>query len=129
VWSTVALNYGDVANYLPSVKASHFMGDKRACVGTQRHCDFQKKGWIEEEIIEWNEGESFKLKFLQSSMPMKMMESKFHFKEVDGKTEMTQEFWFRMGGIMGFMSGMMKGSMTKMLNDGMDGLDQHLSSN
>ena len=62
-------------------------------------------------------------------MPMKMMESKFHFKEVDGKTEMTQEFWFRMCEIMEFMSGMMKGSMTKMLNDGMDGLDQHLSSN
>lgn len=127
VWETVAVNYGQVYQYMPGVKASDFIGEMRACAGTQRHCDFDKKGWIKEEITDWKEKESFSLKMIDSSMPMKMMTSTFHFKEEGNNTTLRQEFNFQMGGIMGLFTGMMKGKMQKMLDDGMKSLDQHLS--
>lgn len=130
VWETVAVNFDGVSNYSPGVAKSNFIGEKKECIGTARHCDFPKKGWIEEQIIEWNEGVDFKVEKTASSMPMKFMESKFIFEDAgEGKTKMTQEFWYRMGGPMGFLSGMMKGKMTKMLNNGMEGLDKYLTHN
>lgn len=129
VWNTVALNYGNISEYNPAIKSSKYDSDKREGVGTKRHCDFPKKGYIKEEIIDWKDKESFKLQFTESSLPMKHLESEFHFKEIDGKTELTQDFWYRMGGIMGPLSGMMKGKFTKMLSSGLESLDEHLRKN
>ena len=58
---------------------------------------------------------------------MGYMKSKFTFKEIDGKTSLTQEFWYRMKAPMGWLSGLMKGKMTKTLESGLDGLDTHLN--
>lgn len=128
VWKTIAENFGNVSEYNPAIKASNFMGDKRGSVGTRRHCDFTGKGWIEEEITHWNPENDFKLKFIKSSMPLKFMESKFSFTEEKGQTRITQEFWYRMGGPMGFLSGMMSGRMEKMLIAGLNGLENHLNN-
>ena len=85
VWKTVALGFGNVADYNPAIKASKFDSDLKSGVGTKRHCDFEPKGYIKEEIIEWKDNEWFKLKFTESSTPMAFLESKFSLKLKMGK--------------------------------------------
>ena len=127
IWKTVAQGVGIVADYNPAIKASKFDSDVKSGVGTKRHCDFEPKGYIKEEIIEWNDMESFKLKFTESSVPMSFLESKFSFARENGKTKITQEFWYRMKPPMGWLSGLMKGKMKKTLMDGLNGLEKHLN--
>lgn len=128
VWETVALGFGNVANYNPEVKTSRFDSAQKSGVGTRRHCDFPKRGYIKEEIIEWNDKESFKLRFTESDLPMSFLESKFSFDEQNGKTKLTQEFWYRMKAPMGWLSGLMKGRMKSTLENGLDGLEDYLNS-
>lgn len=126
VWETVAVNFGHVAEYNPELKASRFDSEQRNGVGTRRHCDFPKKGHIKEEIIEWNEGASFKIRFVESSVPLAFLESKFNFSSDGEATTVTQEFWYRMKAPMGWLSGMMKGKMKSTLENGLDGLEKYL---
>ena len=127
VWETVALGFGNVSNYNPEIKTSKFDSEQTEGVGTIRHCDFQKSGYIKEEIIEWNDKQSFKLKFTESSVPMAHLESKFNFEGKNGKTILTQEFWYRMKAPMGWLSGMMKGKMKSKLESGLNGLENYLN--
>lgn len=126
-WETVAIGFGNVSDYNPAIKSSKFDGEIKSGVGTTRHCDFEPKGFIKEEIIEWNENESFKLRFIETSVPMAFLESKFSFKEVDGATTVTQEFWYRMKAPMGWLSGLMKGKMKATLENGLEGLANYLN--
>ena len=129
VWQVVALGFGNVSVYNPEIKSSRLDSEKKEGVGTKRHCDFKNKGYIKEEIIEWNEMESFKLTFTESSVPMAVLESKFSFSKNGSKTNVTQEFWYRLKAPMGWLSGLMKGKMRSTLENGLTGLDRHLSQN
>ena len=129
VWDTVALGFGNVSDYNPEIKDSRFDSERKSGVGTRRHCDFPKKGYIKEEIIEWSDKNSFKLRFIESSVPMGFLESKFSFRDLDGKTIVTQEFWYRMKAPMGWLSGLMKGKMQSTLENGLNGLEKHLKGN
>ncbi|XOV68705.1 MAG: SRPBCC family protein [Fluviicola sp.] len=126
VWQTVALGFGNVSMYNPEIKTSKYDTQQKEGIGTIRHCDFQKSGYIKEEIIEWEDKKSFKLIFTESSIPMAHLESKFHFEEKDGTTILTQEFWYRMKAPMGWLSGMMKGKMKSTLESGLNGLENYL---
>lgn len=127
VWETVALGFGQVADYNPAIKSSHLENDVTTGVGMIRHCNFAKSGYIKEEIIEWDDMQSFKLKFIESSVPMGILESKFTFAEAGSQTRVTQDFWYRMKSPMGWLSPLMKGQMRKTLTTGLDGLNTHLS--
>lgn len=129
VWKTVALGFGNVSNYNPEIKDSRLVSDKKTGVGTRRHCDFPMKGYIIEEITEWVEKDSFKIKFIESSVPMGFPESKFSFKEAGGQTQVVQEFWYRMKAPFGWMSGLMKGKMNSTLENGLLGLKNYLNQN
>ena len=124
VWEKVALGFGNVAEYNPALASSHFDSEIKSGVGTRRHCNFPKKGYIKEEIIEWNDKESFKLQFIESSVPIAFMESKFTFVPNEDSTLIIQEFWYRMKAPMGFLSGLMKGKMKGTLVTGLDGLEK-----
>lgn len=126
VWKTVAEGFGDVSNYNPEIKSSKFDSEIRNGIGMKRHCDFQKSGYIKEEIVEWNEGQSFKLTFSESSVPMALLESQFEFEEQNQQTIITQKFWYRMKAPMGWMSGLMKGKMKQTLENGLKGLETYL---
>jgi len=91
-WDTVALGFGNVSDYNPAIRSSKFDSQTKSGVGTKRHCDFEPKGYIKEEIIEWNDKESFKLKFVETSVPMAFLESKFTFNEIEGKRKSHKNF-------------------------------------
>jgi hypothetical protein len=128
VWSTVAVGFGNVADYNPEIKTSKFDSELKEGIGTKRHCNTNDGGFLKEEIIEWNQNKDFKLKLTESSFPMAMIESKFSFQKMENSTKITQEFWYRMKSPMGFLSGLMKGKMKKTLENGLNGLEKHLTT-
>lgn len=128
VWNTVANGFGEVSKYNPEIRNSRFDSDQTSGVGTKRHCDFASGGYIKEEITEWTDGQSFKLKFTESSVPMAFLESKFTFAVQGSQTQVVQEFWYRMKAPMGWLSGLMKGKMKATLEKGLNGLEGYLKS-
>lgn len=128
VWETVALGFGNVSNYNPEIKSSNYETEQTTGIGTRRHCDFKKSGYIKEEIVEWHDRKSFKLKFIESSVPMAHLESRFNFEDINGSTILVQEFWYRMKAPIGWLSGMMKGKMESTLESGLKGLENYLNS-
>lgn len=126
VWETVALGFGHVADYNPEIKHSYFDSEVKSGVGTRRHCDFPKKGYIKEEITAWEDLRSFSLKFLESSVPMGILRSTFTFEAQGNQTLIRQEMWYRMKAPMGLLSGLMKGKMRQTLDNGLGGLATYM---
>lgn len=126
VWETVALGFGHVSAYNPEIKSSRFDSDQKSGIGTRRYCEFLKGGFIKEEIIEWNEPDSFKLKFIETSAPMGFLECKFSFVASGDSTRVVQEFWYRMKAPLGWLSGLMKQKMQSTLENGLNGLEQYI---
>jgi len=129
IWKVLALEFGNVSNYNPEIKASKIESIQKNGIGAKRHCDFQKKGYIKEEIIEWINEDSFKLKLIESSVPMEFLESKFSFIEASNETIVIQEFWYRMPSPFGWLSGLMKQKMRSTLENGLNGLSNYLKTN
>lgn len=127
VWNSVAVEFGNVADYNPSIKTSFIESEIQSGLGTIRHCDFQTKGFIKESITKWQENQYFELSFTSSSVPMAVLRSRFTFTEKNHKTLLEQEFWYRMKPPFSLLSGLMKGKMRKTLVDGLMGLEKHLN--
>ncbi|MEZ5038602.1 MAG: SRPBCC family protein [Saprospiraceae bacterium] len=128
VWEQVAVGFGNVCQYHPEIEQSKFEGEIKQGIGMVRHCQPAGGGFLKEEIIEWNETESFKLKMIDTSFPMVMIESKFSFHGRANRTIVTQEFWYRMKSPMGWLSGLMKGKMRKTLENGLNGLEYYITT-
>lgn len=128
VWEQVALGFGNVCQYNPEIEQSNFEGEIKHCVGMIRHCQPVGGGFLKEEIIEWSDRQNFKLKMIDTSFPMAIIESKFSFQPNDKSTLVSQEFWYRMKSPMGWLSGLMKGKMRKTLESGLNGLDYYVTN-
>ncbi len=127
VWETAAVGFGQVSLYNPEIKHSRLDSTQHYGVGARRHCEFIKKGFIKEEITEWDDKRSFKLIFIESSVPMKILESKFSFEPKGTNTLVSQEFWFRLKSPMGWFSQMLQGKMRSTLHNGLNGLESYLN--
>ena len=75
VWAELA-NLGDIQNYHPGVKISHYTSETKKGIGASRHCDFGANRTIEESAIDWKEGEEYTLK-LHSGKKMPPFKSAF----------------------------------------------------
>jgi len=88
VWEALA-DFGNVQCLSPNIKKSYLTTEQKNGIGAERHCDFVSMGaQVEERIVEWNEGESFKIDIYESkNMPM-ISGMKAEFK-VSGKDDDT----------------------------------------
>jgi carbon monoxide dehydrogenase subunit G len=64
VWRVLA-DLGGVQNYSPGVSESHCTSDQKQGVGATRHCTFVPRGSVEERIVEWQDGRSYKIEIYQ----------------------------------------------------------------
>lgn len=66
VWAAIA-DFGNVANLSPGIKKSYLTSEATSGVGATRHCDLALYGaTLEERIVEWTEGESFRIDIYNS---------------------------------------------------------------
>ncbi len=59
VWGAIA-DFGGVYKWAPNVSSSYSTTEANGGVGAGRHCEVPGFGGIDEEIVEWKEGHSYK---------------------------------------------------------------------
>ena len=129
VWSVLA-DIGAVEKYNPVVTKSYSTSEKKQGLGASRHCDLFPRGSVEEKIIEWDEGESYKIEIFEGkAIPFKGT-GMFELTENGKSTNVKMTFEPDMGNglfgkIMGFM---MKEKMNKMITGVVLGLKHHLET-
>jgi len=131
VWEKLS-DIGGVDIFHPMVEKSVLTKDKNKGVGTERLCTFYgSKGSVLEEVIGWDEGNSFKILMKEGSMPVKWAVMSFKIEDAGTGTRVAINGDFRMkGGIIGNLAGslMMKSMMKKIMNDVLDGLERHIQT-
>ena len=55
VWEVLA-DIGSIADWNPGVVRLYVTGDRAGEVGAARHCDLGGKNYLDEEVVEWDEG-------------------------------------------------------------------------
>lgn len=91
VWEVIS-NFGNVANLSPGIQKSYLTSDVTRGVGATRHCDLALYGsTVDERIVEWAEGESFRIDIYQSTrLPLiKTSGGSFHVADHEGGTLLT----------------------------------------
>ena len=129
VWSVLA-DLGAIENYSPLVTKSYSTSENKQGLGASRHCDLLPMGSVEEKIIEWDEGESYKIEIFEGkAIPFKGT-GKFELTENGKSTNVKMTFEPDMGnGIFGKIMGfMMKEKMNKMITGVVIGLKHHLET-
>ena len=70
VWEVLA-DIGSIADWNPGVVRSYVTGDRAGEVGSARHCDLGGKNYLDEEVVEWEEGRLLTMRVVGSNMPFK----------------------------------------------------------
>ena len=123
VWAVLA-DFENVANWHFSVDNSPLHNDQAFGLGSKRTCNFYDGTSVVEEIIEYQEGQSFIVNITDMSMPLKSLVAGTKVTAINSNLcEVTIDMNFvvkfgPLGWIMGMvmMKPMMKGLTTKLLN-------------
>lgn len=122
VWAILD-DFGGVEKFSIGVEKSPIIGEKNSGLGAKRHCVFYDKTSVVEEIIEYDEKNSFKVVLTEHSMPMKAMYAGFRVEKVtDESCEVSMHMDFvvkfgLLGSLMGLMMRpVMKGVQKKLLS-------------
>ncbi len=103
VWEILA-DFGNVQKLSPGIAKSYLTSNTKNGLGASRHCDFTSMGaQVEEKIIEWNEGNSFKIELYDTkNLPMlRGMKAFFKFENHNDGTLLTTFFEYHMNSIIG----------------------------
>ncbi len=124
VWEVLS-DYGGIERFAPTVKTSPIIGDKTSGIGAKRRVTLHHDGSsMVEEIVEYYEGEGYKMEVRELSSPLKSMQADLRVKKVDGESctiFMVIEFETK-GGPLGWLVSklmlkpIMKGVMKKQIN-------------
>ncbi len=60
VWSKIS-DLGDIQNWTKAVKESHYHTEQKSGIGAGRTCDVPGFGKLIENVLDWDEGKSFRL--------------------------------------------------------------------
>ncbi len=128
VWEILS-DLGAVQDFNPTVAKSYYNPGKREGVGASRHCDLKPMGSIEETIIEWKEGESFKLRIhdTKKAPPFKTAIGQLSVHESGGATVASMEidYTLKFGPVGAMMDTMMvKPQFRKAIKRTLQGLKQ-----
>ena len=101
VWEVLA-DIGSIADWNPGVVRSYVTGDRAGDVGAARHCDLGGKNYLDEEVVEWEEGRLLTMRVVGSNMPFKTADIRFTlWAESDGTAVTVAPEYSLKGGILG----------------------------
>jgi len=122
IWEVLE-DFSSVERYASTIKTSPIVGDISSGLGAKRKCTFYDGKSLVEEIVDYQEGEGFRMKLSDFSFPLKYMNAEMRVKEIDSKSSelsMTTDFVVK-GGPVGWLIGffimrpMMKGVFEKQM--------------
>jgi len=129
VWEALR-DFSSIERFSSNVESSPIVGDKTGGLGTKRKCTFYDKSTVVEEIVEYEEGSSFRIELSEYSMPLKSLRAQMGVTPVDDKTSdahFAMDFVVKYGPL-GWLMGnvMMKPMMTRITKDILKGLAFHV---
>ncbi len=131
VWEVLA-DIGNISEWNPGVVRSYVTGDRAGEVGAARHCDLGGKNYLDEEVIEWDEGRLLTIRVVGSNMPFKTADIRFTLSgEGDGTTVTVAPEYSLKGSIVGVLMDTLV--VRRMYVRGMEsllsGLKEHVEAN
>ncbi len=90
VWTELA-DFGNIYRWNPVVERSYLTSEYGTGVGAARHCDFRGRGYIEEQVLEWEEGRRLGVQVTRSSLPLEEAAIRFSLREENEGTRVRAE--------------------------------------
>ncbi|MDP5274916.1 SRPBCC family protein [Chengkuizengella axinellae] len=106
IWE-VLRDFSSLERFAPTIESSPLVNDKSSGLGAKRLCTFHNGSNLIEEIIEYQEGQSFKIEISEHSMPLKSQHAEMKVEKVDANTSeisMSVDFVVK-GGPFGWLMG------------------------
>lgn len=123
IWTSLE-SFGGIEEYSPTIKDSYIVGDQKTGIGAKRRCTFTDGSSVVETIIEYDEGEGYRMELSEFSFPLKYMFADIHVKPIGEQScevTMSTDFLVKggpLGWLMGFvlMRPIMKGAFGKVMS-------------
>jgi ribosome-associated toxin RatA of RatAB toxin-antitoxin module len=128
IWEVLG-DFSSIERFAPTIKTSPIVNDKSSGLGAKRLCTFNNGSSLIEEIIDYQEGKSFKIEISEFSMPLKSQHAEMKVEAVDANTSdiyMSVDFVVKggpFGWLMGFL--MMRPLMKLVTKNILTGLAYH----
>ena len=125
VWKAIA-DFQGIGEFHPYIKTVDLHTENNGGLGSKRTCHFNDGSDIDEEIIEWVEGEKYTINGSNFSLPLKVLHGTVGVRTVDGMSEayMKIEYQPKFGLIGKLMSTMlMKRALSKRIEGVLAGLN------
>ena len=122
IWQVLA-DFSSVEKFASTIKRSPVIGDISSGLGAKRLCTFNDGSSLVEEIIDYKEGQGFKMELSEFSLPLKSMVAEMKVTKIDeysSELYMSSEFVVKaglLGKVMGhlIMRPVMRGVFEKVL--------------
>lgn len=123
LWAILA-DFSSVEHFAATIKSSPIVGDIQSGLGAKRCCTFNDGSSLVEEIIEFQDGQGFKMELSEHSLPLKSMFAEMKVTAIDANSSevyMSADFVVKgspLGWIMGhlIMRPVMKGVFKKLMS-------------
>ncbi len=123
IWQVLS-DFSSVEKFATTIKTSPIVSDIKSGMGAKRMCTFNDGSSLVEEIIEFQEGQAYKMVLSEYSLPLKSMHAEMGVKEIDENNSeiyMSADFVVK-GGPFGWLLGhlimrpVMKGVFKKLMS-------------
>ena len=129
VWATLA-DFSSIERFSSKVESSPIVGEKSGGLGAKRKCTFYDQSTVLEEIVEYEEGASFRIELTEYSMPLESLRAQMKvtpLDEVSCDVSFSMDYVVKFGPV-GWLMGqlMMKPMMRRVTQDVLRGLAFHV---
>ena len=76
VWATLS-DIGTISEWNPGVQASHTTSEQAKGIGACRHCNLGSAGYLDEEVVTWQENEATTFRIVGTNMPFASADIRF----------------------------------------------------
>ncbi|MFQ5612189.1 MAG: SRPBCC family protein [Anaerolineae bacterium] len=85
VWAVLA-DIGEIYRWNPGVVSSHLTTDTATDVGASRYCDLGGNNYLDEKVVEWEEGQRLTMRIVRTNLPFKTADIRFKLRADNGAT-------------------------------------------
>lgn len=85
VWEALA-DIGAIHEWNPGVKDARVTSEEPTGPGASRRCDLGGKNYLDELVVEWEEGRRLTMRIVDTNLPFKRADVRFHLEPRDGTT-------------------------------------------
>lgn len=85
VWETLA-DIGAINEWNPGVRASHVTTELETGHGSGRHCDLGGRNYLEEQVVEFDEGTRLTMRIVETNLPIESADIRFDLEDLGATT-------------------------------------------